>query len=256
MAMPDNDPAAPVSLWWQERSGEFLGRVAGAYNQALAARDAAARHAALGQALRQVRGEYDAFQREHGRNGRMPGLSEEARRELAALSEADRDEILEALRLLGEHGFARKIACFNDDWRRFTERLTKSASTAAARLEAEAEFLRRFLDMLLDFPTRRLLVYGSLAPGAAHADLLEALPGAWRPAVVHGEIDRERPYPMLRWRPDGAPHRVLLFESEALPGHYGALDAFEGEEYARILAPARLGEGWTVATVYAAAEMR
>lgn len=106
-------------------------------------------------------------------------------------------------------------------------------------LRAAAE---RLADALFDAP-HHLIAYGSLVPGGTNADQLDGLRGAWRPgwvtgALAHAGWGAAIGYPALCWSPD-ADTRVpaQLFTSPDLPDHWSRLDAFEGDEYCRILAP-------------------
>jgi len=110
------------------------------------------------------------------------------------------------------------------------------------------------LDALFATPAHRLVVYGSLAPGARHEDYLLPLGGTWEPAQVEGHIDRSGEYPLFYWRMGGSPQAVRLFRSPALPAHWGTLDDFEGPDYQRVLVPVLVRAGWEVAQVYVAAE--
>lgn len=85
-----------------------------------------------------------------------------------------------------------------------------------------------------DFARQRLLVYGSLAPGERHHDLLAHLGGTWQAATIRGHLDRTGEYPTFTPDPTGPAHNVHLFESPELPTHWPVLDHFEGDEYQRI----------------------
>lgn len=103
----------------------------------------------------------------------------------------------------------------------------------------------------------RLAVYGSLAPGRAHHDVVADLRGRWSDGVVRGVLyDRGwasgSGYPGLVWNPAGPAVAVKLFDSPDLARSWDRLDAFEGPDYLRILATVHLpGGGITVANLYA-----
>lgn len=104
-------------------------------------------------------------------------------------------------------------------------------------------------------PDTRLASYGSLAPGQVNHDQLAGLSGRWRPGTVRGRLGAEGwgaplGYLGLVLDPDGPPVDVALFESADLPAHWPRLDAFEGEEYRRVVAPVRTAEGDVPACVY------
>lgn len=126
------------------------------------------------------------------------------------------------------------------------------AAGADGRAALEARFAGRWS------ADRRLAVYGTLAPGQPNHHHLGDLPGHWRRGVVTGVLAQigwgaDMGYPALRWAPQGPEVAVQMFASEALPAHWPRLDAFEGEQYLRILVPVRLQDGSVaVANLYAA----
>ena len=103
--------------------------------------------------------------------------------------------------------------------------------------------------------SRKLAIYGSLAPGASNHHQIADLRGTWERASVQGRmIDRgwgaRKGYPGLELSRDGDDVPVMLFASDDLPRAWARLDAFEGRDYCRVLATV-LREGTvTVANVY------
>ena len=94
----------------------------------------------------------------------------------------------------------------------------------------------------------RLFVYGTLAPGRPNAHLLADVPGQWQPATVTGTLRQEGwgaevGYPGIVLDERGDEVEGFLFSSERLAERWAELDAFEGEGYARVLTPVRLGDG-------------
>jgi len=91
--------------------------------------------------------------------------------------------------------------------------------------------------------SHHLIAYGSLVPGGSNAAQLEGLRGTWRSGWVTGTLvdagwGSALGYPALRWSADTEVRvRAQLFTSSDLPSQWERLDAFEGEEYRRILAP-------------------
>lgn len=127
----------------------------------------------------------------------------------------------------------------------------RASGRARARDSLEREVEERF------GASRRLAVYGSLAPGEVNHHAIAQLPGTWQDCVVTG-IRRileagETGFPALRWRAGGPPVPARLFLSDALPAHWRRLDAFEGPAYRRILVPVHAADGslLAVANLYA-----
>lgn len=107
--------------------------------------------------------------------------------------------------------------------------------------------------------SRRLTVYGTLAPGEINAGQLAGLDGQWAPAKVRGVRYPEgwgavTGYPAFRWDEAGDAVPVRLFKSAELPFHWPRLDRFEGRAYGRILVPVSIGDAWTVGNIYEARE--
>jgi hypothetical protein len=102
----------------------------------------------------------------------------------------------------------------------------------------------------MDNHETRLIVYGSLAPGGANAFLLAGLVGDWCKCHIRGHLGRYRGFKSFRYDPKGPEHPAWLLESADLPGFIPDLDDFEGEEYERIIIPARLHDRWVMAQVY------
>lgn len=97
----------------------------------------------------------------------------------------------------------------------------------------------------------RLAVYGTLAPGAANHAQVAACHGIWQPGEVPGHRAVRR-YPVFRFDARAPMVPVQVLQSDDLPGHWAALDAFEGDEYRRILVPVRMAGSWQVANLYEA----
>jgi gamma-glutamylcyclotransferase (GGCT)/AIG2-like uncharacterized protein YtfP len=110
---------------------------------------------------------------------------------------------------------------------------------------------------------RQLAVYGTLAPGRSNHHQVAALTGRWIPdCTVSGEPiaagwAADLGFPALRWSVRGAPVAAWLFVSADLPAHWARLDAFEGEEYLRILVPVHAGGRLiAIANTYATPDSR
>jgi gamma-glutamylcyclotransferase (GGCT)/AIG2-like uncharacterized protein YtfP len=107
------------------------------------------------------------------------------------------------------------------------------------------------VEMETAHPTERLIVYGSLAPGGANAFMLAGLVAEWYPCLIRGHLGRYRGFKSFRYDQSGPEHPAWLLESAELPEVMHDLDDFEGEDYERIVIPARVGDRWVLAQVYA-----
>lgn len=110
--------------------------------------------------------------------------------------------------------------------------------------------------ILDDFrPDERLAVYGTLRPGQANAHILEPIDGIWLTGWVRGDL-KQRGWgashgcPGIRLALDRGLVRVDLFCSHRLPEMWSALDAFEGAEYRRAVAPVMVGGRTVAAQIY------
>jgi gamma-glutamylcyclotransferase (GGCT)/AIG2-like uncharacterized protein YtfP len=96
--------------------------------------------------------------------------------------------------------------------------------------------------------SKRLIVYGSLAPGGPNHGLIADLKGEWKKGWVTGELlergwSAAMGYPALRWCPEGTEIEAYLLVSDQLAGFWRRLDEFEGLEYSRIWAPFWTADG-------------
>ncbi len=94
----------------------------------------------------------------------------------------------------------------------------------------------------------RLFVYGTLAPGRDNYHMLADIQGKWEEASVIGKLLDEGwgakvGYPGIILDETGDEVRGFLLSSEDLAEHWPGLDAFEGEEYQRVLTVVRLADG-------------
>ncbi len=104
--------------------------------------------------------------------------------------------------------------------------------------------------------SKRLAVYGTLAPGECNYWVLAGLEGTWTAGTVRGDL---RPagwaeahgFPGLLWNPAGERVAVKVFESADLPLHWERIDAFEGPDYPRVLIPVERDGELVVANIYA-----
>ena len=116
----------------------------------------------------------------------------------------------------------------------------------ALRRDPDAAGLLPILERAFDAlygASRHLVLYGSLMPGAVNHVVIAHLPGTWRDGWVRGERKTSGwgsalGFPVLRWDSAGPKVPVKILDSDALtPETWARLDAFEGEDYRRILVP-------------------
>ncbi len=104
---------------------------------------------------------------------------------------------------------------------------------------------------------QHLFVYGSLQPNGSNADVLAELKGEWRPGTVTGQLfeagwGTDLSYPGLKLTESGTPINGHLLSSPDLRDFWAEVDAFEGEQYQRVLANVTLSTGELIeAHVYA-----
>ena len=103
----------------------------------------------------------------------------------------------------------------------------------------------------MDNSDHSLIVYGSLAPGEANHFLLAGLPGTWERCVIRGHMGKYGGFKSFHYAANGPAHPAWLLSSPQLPGFLPELDDFEGEAYERGIIPARVGDRWVTAQIYA-----
>jgi gamma-glutamylcyclotransferase (GGCT)/AIG2-like uncharacterized protein YtfP len=130
----------------------------------------------------------------------------------------------------------------------------RSAGDRVARFRraagAVAPVLTEADEALLDFPSTRLAVYGTLAPGQPNHYVIAGLGGRWAEGSVDGVVRTVAGYPAFTWETGAGPVRVQVLESRRLPRHWPRIDAFEGPLYRCILVPVPTAEGVRVAFIY------
>jgi len=112
------------------------------------------------------------------------------------------------------------------------------------------QVLIKLIDFVLDRPSQKLVVYGTLAPGERYHYLLQDIAGTWLRCKVVGRITKKRGLKYFKWIPDGEKIDAYLFISESLPKKWAELDEFEGSEYRRIFVPVEVDKQWIVANIY------
>jgi len=120
-----------------------------------------------------------------------------------------------------------------------------------SRPNAEAIPLQLLLvNLLLDKPGERLVIYGTLAPGKANHSVIEDLSGQYCDCSVNGRVSEVDGLPYFTWTPSGDSLDAQLFSSKQLPEKWDDLDRFEGAGYKRRLIPATTDGGLSVASIY------
>lgn len=109
--------------------------------------------------------------------------------------------------------------------------------------------------MLNDPEPCRLAVYGTLAPGRANHWKLASLRGHWFAGAIRGRRvaagwGNDHGFPAVQLAVDGDEIAVDVFESDDLAGYWSDLDAFEGDEYARVVTEVATAAGPVNAHIY------
>ncbi|CAN1213391.1 hypothetical protein TUMEXPCC7403_24510 [Tumidithrix helvetica PCC 7403] len=113
-----------------------------------------------------------------------------------------------------------------------------------------------WIDLLFDFPSQRLAVYGTLAPDQSNHHILKPILGKWHDGFsVYGNLTTYKGYPFLildriDLEIDQPNIKIKLFSSSDLPAHFDRIDAFEGEDYQRVLIPIFDAAGFAIANIY------
>ncbi|MDA0269313.1 MAG: gamma-glutamylcyclotransferase [Cyanobacteria bacterium] len=94
----------------------------------------------------------------------------------------------------------------------------------------------------------RLFVYGTLQPGKPNEHVLTAIGGEWEPAVIKGNLieagwGSDMGYPGLVIDESGDEVQGHIFTSANLSAKWAELDAFEGDDYERVLTSVTLQSG-------------
>jgi gamma-glutamylcyclotransferase (GGCT)/AIG2-like uncharacterized protein YtfP len=108
------------------------------------------------------------------------------------------------------------------------------------------------VDLLLGEPSKKLISYGTLAPGQPNHSLISDLAGAWAECVVRGTMNQQDGFSRFIWNPTGSEQTASLLSSDCLPDNWNRIDQFEGKEYRRQLIPARTPGGIAIAYAYIA----
>ena len=95
---------------------------------------------------------------------------------------------------------------------------------------------------------QKLFVYGTLKPGEPNEHILRQIEGVFRPATIKGYLfmigwGAAMGYPGLKLDEAGDDVSGYVFSSDEFDGFWPELDAFEGDEYERIIAHVTYEDG-------------
>lgn len=91
------------------------------------------------------------------------------------------------------------------------------------------------VDLLLNRPSKKLISYGTLAPGQPSHSVISDLKGSWTKCCIRGTMDQKDGLSRFSWDPAGSKHSADFLSSDDLPGNWCLIDRFEGAEYQRQL---------------------
>lgn len=111
--------------------------------------------------------------------------------------------------------------------------------------------LEAILTTIFEQPDRRLVVYGTLAPGGVNHSKLSVITGTWYDAELSGRVHEKDGLPYFVWDLSAPKISVKIFEGENMKQKWEELDRFEGQAYQRDWVLAALPEGFSVANIYA-----
>ena len=109
---------------------------------------------------------------------------------------------------------------------------------------------RLLLNVLFDYPDRKLVVYGTLTPGNVNHQIISEIQGDWGNCVVNGHVREINGLTFFSWDPHGPPLKAQLFTSSLLPNRWKQIDEFEGSSYKRILIPIAKNDEIAIANIY------
>lgn len=110
--------------------------------------------------------------------------------------------------------------------------------------------LLKLLELIFDKPNQKLIVYGTLTPGASNESVLKGIDGLWQDCKIRGKIMHYAGLKYFKWNPNAGEINVKMFISKSLSDELSSVDRFEGGNYHRILIPAKVGEHWVIANIY------
>jgi len=106
------------------------------------------------------------------------------------------------------------------------------------------------IDFILNYPSQKLIIYGTLAPEMPNNYIISDLQGTWEKCWINGYIDDIHGFPVFHWDTSRPSIEMQLFVSSSLPEKWSIIDEFEGSSYKRRLITAKTNNGITVANIY------
>ncbi|MDQ3973018.1 MAG: hypothetical protein M3276_01525 [Actinomycetota bacterium] len=147
----------------------------------------------------EARAAHERLKRRYGRYTDRPNT--ENRRKLGAA-------LAELLWVVGSNlAHGEKTAAGRDDARNERNRQVSAVTVGVIHL----------LDVVLGHPNRKLLVYGTLAPGRADHSQLAAVDGTWIEITVRGVLGEVEGLPAFRWNPHGKLQQLSCLSPNTFP---------------------------------------
>lgn len=112
-----------------------------------------------------------------------------------------------------------------------------------------APLIELILELILEMPSQKLAVYGTLKPGGVNHSIIKDIGGEWLDCSVKGEITTFEDLPVFIWD-RGKETNMKLLISNNLSENFERLDNFEGLRYKRILIPVQTHSGVFISNIY------
>jgi gamma-glutamylcyclotransferase (GGCT)/AIG2-like uncharacterized protein YtfP len=116
--------------------------------------------------------------------------------------------------------------------------------------EVTAKVIDELFDIFFDAPSKRLAVYGTLAPDGPNASQLASLEGEWHEGTVQGVVENRNGFVDFKWSTAAQFIAVRILSAEGLSERFARLDRFEGPRYQRVLVPVTIDGTLTVCNIY------